>query len=90
MQVLLFLAASLAPVLTDDLIHTTREFYFDMQDGCPTEGFCLEDFSMILTFDVGVTMQDEIREADFKDADLSFWGKTKIRSDYAAPEVHQI
>lgn len=92
MQIILFLSA--LPLLFtfkggpsvvasgDDLIYTTRDFYFDMQPSCPTEQFCHKDFSMILTFDIAVTMQDEIKDIGFKSADMEFLARGSAKQSF--------
>lgn len=53
------------------LIYTTREYYFDLQPY--TYGsMVIKDFSMLITFNIGVTMKDEIKQLGFKEADMDF------------------
>lgn len=53
------------------LIHTTREYYFDVPDAQYSDALYISDFSMILVFNIGVTMQNELKEIHFKSGSLS-------------------
>lgn len=58
----------------DDLIYTTRQYYFDISDGCLSDELCVSSVSLIITMDVGVTMKDEVKKAAFRKAELNFLG----------------
>lgn len=53
------------------LIYKKQDYYFDLQP-YSANGIYIKDFLFILTFDVGVTMKQEIRQIAFKNADMSF------------------
>jgi len=57
---------------TPDLIYTTRQYYFDVQSGCLNNELCLDKVQFIITMDVGVTMQDEVKQAAFRSAKLKY------------------
>ena len=79
-----------APTTAEDLIYTSRDFFFHIGTGCPQESVCLDEFQMILTFDIGVTMQDEIKEAAFREADLSFVAKPNSTGTFRPFAVERV
>ncbi|MBC8048094.1 MAG: hypothetical protein H7Y00_14950 [Fimbriimonadaceae bacterium] len=67
-----------------NLIYTTRDYYFDLTQS--TFGnIAIKDFTMLLTFNIGVTMKDEIKQIGFKEADMDFALK-QGSSNYAIQE----
>ncbi|MFN0274889.1 MAG: hypothetical protein ACKVPJ_04025 [Chitinophagales bacterium] len=64
------------------LIYKKQDYYFDLQP-YTANGISIKDFLFILTFDVGVTMKQEIRQIAFRDADMSFSLKFGSSSPYA-------
>jgi hypothetical protein len=77
--------------IADGLIHTTRDYYFDVPSGCLTSGNCVADFSLIVEMNIAVTVQDAVKEAAYKEATLQFSvGKTKQTFEPVTMEVQQV
>ncbi len=74
---------AVSPVPTDTsfkkdnpkLIYTTRDFYIDLDPDCYSTNVCLQDFSLILTFNIGMDYSQEVKQIGFKDAELLFSSK---------------
>ena len=57
------------------LIYTTRDFYIDLDPDCYSTNVCLQDFYLILTFNIGMNSSQEVKQIGFKDAELQFFSK---------------
>ena len=58
------------------LLYTTREFYVDVPAGCYSNQLCLQDFFMIVQFNVGIDAGNVVRQAGFRTAELECMAKT--------------
>lgn len=57
-----------------NLIYTTREYFFNLQP-IDLGNMYVKDFNMMLIFDIGVTMKDEVKQIGFKEATMDFNAK---------------
>ena len=64
------------------LIYTTRDFYIDLDPDCYSTNVCLQDFSLILTFNIGMNYSQEVKQIGFKDAELLFASKSPTDKTY--------
>ncbi len=64
------------------LIYTTRDFYIDLDPDCYSTNICLQDFSLILTFNIGMNYSQEVKQIGFKDAELLFSSKGSTDKTY--------
>lgn len=64
------------------LYYTTRDFYIDVPADCYEGQVCLQDFALILTFNVGINSRQEVKQIGFKDADLEFKSKSPGEHTY--------
>jgi len=53
-----------------NLLYTTKDFYIELPNDCYGDVVCVQDFFLIMTFDVGIDGTNTIRQAQYKDADM--------------------
>lgn len=65
-----------------NLLYTTKDFYIEVPTNCYNGNVCVKDFFLILTFNVGINGNNEIKQIGFKDADIEFYSKTTTGKTY--------
>lgn len=65
-----------------NLLYTTKDFYIEVPNNCYDGNVCVQDFFLILTFNVGINGNNEIKQIGFKDADIEFLSKTASGKSY--------
>ncbi len=58
-----------------DVIYTHRDFYFDVLPDCWDGIGCIDNFKLIITYNIAVTDNDIIKDADFSSGLLEFNSK---------------
>ncbi len=74
-----------------NLLYTTKDFYIEVPTDCYNDNLCIQNFFLILTFNVGINGNNEIKQIGFKDADIEFnskpaTGKTYIKQTFSKYE----
>ena len=65
-----------------NLIYTTRDYFISIPDDCYSGGLCLSEFSLILTFNVGVDLKQNVKQIGFNSADLDFNSKPQAGKSF--------
>jgi len=53
-----------------NLLYTTRDFYIEIPANCYSESLCIQDFFLIMTFNIGIDAKQVVQQAGFEGADL--------------------
>ncbi len=64
------------------LIYTTRDFYIDLDPDCYSTNICLQEFYLIMTFNIGMNYSQEVKQIGFKDAELEFYSKNSTEKTF--------
>lgn len=64
------------------LLYTTRDYYIEVPANCYGDAVCVQEFSLIMTFNVGINSSNEIKQIGFKNAVLEFKGKSIAGQTY--------
>lgn len=67
-----------------NLLYTTKDFYIEIPTNCYSEVVCVEEFFLILTFNVGIDGSNTIRQAGYKDGDMECNAKAPAATTYRA------
>jgi len=65
-----------------NLLYTTRDFYINLDPDCYSSNVCLQDFFLVLTFNVGMNSSQQVKQIGFKDAALEFFSKGKTEKTF--------
>ena len=64
------------------LLYTTKDFYIEVPTDCYNDNICIQNFFLIMTFNVGVNGNSEIKQIGFKDAKIEFSSKPMAGKTY--------
>ena len=65
-----------------NLLYTTKDFYIELPANCYGDAICVQDFFLIMTFDVGIDGTNTIRQAQYKNAEMECSAKTAAGTTY--------
>ncbi len=65
-----------------NLLYTTRDYYIAIPDDCYTSGLCLNEFSLILRFNIGVDSKQSVKQIGFHSAYLDFNSKATAAATF--------
>lgn len=72
-----------------NLLYTTRDYFISIPDNCYEGDFCLNGFSLILTFNIGIDSKQVVKQIGFHSADLDLASKTSTAKFYVDQEFSQ-
>jgi len=67
-----------------NLLYTTKDYYIELPNDCYSDIVCLQDFFLIMTFNVGIDGSNTIKQAGYKDADMECNAKAPAGTTYKA------
>jgi len=65
-----------------NLLYTTRDYYIFVPNDCYGGNLCINDFGLVMTFNIGMDSKKQVKQIGFHSADLDLYSKSTSGGNY--------